>query len=114
MVNKIRIVRGTTNIFNIVVNDENGAIYKTSNGERVIFGVKRDTDDADFVIKKEAVFSTDEGAYVVTITPDDTIGCMCGAHVYDVGLEAGANFFSIIEPSPFEIEPNVTYRGCTG
>ena len=114
MVEKIRIVRGTTNIFGIVVNDENGAIYELVDGEKVVFGVKRDTDDADFIIRKEAVFSEADGAYVVTITPDDTIGCVCGSHVYDVGLEAGANYFSIIEPSPFEILPNVTYRGCAG
>lgn len=112
MVNKISIVRGTTNVFNITVTDETSAIYQLTAGEKVVFGVKRDTDDDTFVFLKTADFDADEGVYVVTLTPEDTELCMCESFVYDVALESSGNFFNIIEPSPFIIKPNVTSRGC--
>lgn len=112
MVNKVTIVRGTTNVLNITVNDENGAVYTLADGEKIVFGVKCDHDEADFTLLKTASFVEDEGVYAVTLTPDDTAGLTCGDYVYDVALQSGANFFNVIEPSPFIIEPNVTTRGC--
>ena len=112
MVNKIKIVRGTTNVFNITVNDESGAVYQLNSGEKIVFGVKCDTDDAEFTLLKTANFVADEGVYTVTITPEDTVNLRCDDYIYDVGLQSGANFFSVIEPSPFIVEPNVTCRGC--
>lgn len=112
MINKISVVRGTTNIFNITVNDETGAVYELAAGEKIVFGVKRDTADAEFSVLKTAEFIEDEGVYAITLAPADTENLTCEDYVYDVALEAGGNFFNIIEPSPFIIKPNVTTRGC--
>jgi RPA family protein len=112
MVNKVKIVRGTTNVLNITVNDETGAVYVLGAGEKIVFGVKCDHDDAEFTLLKTANFVADEGVYAVTLTPEDTDCLTCGDYVYDVALQSGANFFNVIEPSPFIIEPNVTTRGC--
>lgn len=112
MVNKVKIVRGTTNVLNITINDETGAVYTLADGEKIVFGVKCDHDDAEFTLLKTASFVADEGVYAVTLTPEDTADLTCGDYVYDVALQSGGNFFNVIEPSPFIIEPNVTTRGC--
>ena len=112
MVNKIKIVRGTTNVFNITINDESGAVYELADGDKIVFGVKRDPDDTEFVLLKMASFVESDGVYSVTLAPEDTIDLMCIDYYYDVSLQSGSNFFNVIEPSPFVIMPNITARGC--
>lgn len=112
MINKIKIVRGTTNVFNITINDESGAVYEAESNEKLIFGVKRDPDDTEFVLLKTASFVASDGVYSVTLAPEDTIDLKCIDYYYDVALQSGANYFNVIEPSPFVIMPNITARGC--
>ena len=112
MINKIEIVRGTTNPFSITVHDESGAIYALGSDEKIVFGVKRDPNDADFVVLKTAEFEADEGVFVVTLVPEDTLDLPCGTYYYDVGLQSGAHYFNIIKFSKFELVPNITRRGC--
>lgn len=111
MINKIKIVRGTTNIFNITINDESGAVYELTDGDKIVFGVKRDPDDTEFVLLKTASFVESEGVYSVTLAPEDTIDLKCVDYFYDVSLQSGDNFFNVIEPSPFTITPNITAPG---
>lgn len=112
MISKVSIVRGTTDVLDIVLNDESGAVYEIAAGEKVVFGVKCDTDDADFILLKTAQFLADEGVYEVTFTPEDTADLDCRDYVYDVALQSDVNFFNIIEASPFIVKPNVTTKGC--
>ena len=111
MINKIKIVRGTTNIFNITINDESGAVYELTGSDKIVFGVKRDPEDTEFVLLKTADFVESNGVYSVTLTPEDTINLKCVNYSYDVSLQSGANFFNVIEPSPFVIIPNITAPG---
>lgn len=110
MTTKIEIVRGTTNIFPITVTDSDGIPYTLADGEKLLFGVKREPSDEEYLILKTITAATD-GAYVAEIVPDDTSGLEYGRYVYDVGLESGENYYNVIETSPFVVKPNVTKWG---
>ena len=111
MWNKIEIVRGTTVIIQIDVLDAEGNPYTLQTGEKLIFGVKRKVADAEEIIVKTASVSED-GGYIVTLVPEDTLELPCDKYVYDVGLESGNDFYNVIEASPFVVCGNVTKRGC--
>ena len=110
MAQRIEIVRGTTNDFDITVVDVDFLPYTLEEGEKIIFGVKQTADSDELLITKTA--APQDGVHVVTLDPEDTSGLECGRYVYDVSLQSGAAFYNIIEPSPLIIQPNVTSRGC--
>ena len=111
MAQKIEIVRGTTNTFNITVLDADGQTHELVTGEKIIFGVKRKPADTEFIFTKTGVKDTD-GTFNVGITPADTIDLAFGRYFYDVGLQSGDNYFNVIEASPFMVKENVTHWGC--
>lgn len=113
MAQKIEIVRGTTNTFQISINDANGAPYNLQSNEKVVFGIKKDLDDVEPLIIKTAEVLY-EGMYSVQLSPEDTVDLDCGRYHYDVGVDNGTDFFNVIEPNLFVIVPNVTHRGCAG
>ena len=108
---KIEIVRGTTNTFQIEVRDANGDLLAAGKDEKVIFGVKRNAEDDNLIIAKAATM-TDTGIFTVTLSPADTEGLKFGRYFYDVGLQSGEQYYNIIEPMPFIIQANITKRGC--
>lgn len=111
MVQKIEIVRCTSNVLQINVTDANGAAYTLGDGEAVVFGVKKEATDTDLLIVKTAE-SVGDGVFLVTLCPDDTEDLAAGRYWYDVGVEKGDNYFNVIELSPFVLVQNVTCRGC--
>lgn len=113
MPQRIQIVRGTTNTFEISVVDSAGGAYVLGSNERVVFGVKADPKDRELIITKTAEVKH-EGLFQVVLDPEDTADLDFGRYWYDVGLDNGTMFFNIIKPSPFVISENVTFRGCVG
>jgi len=111
MWDKIEIVRGTTNMIHIDVLDANGNPYTLQDGEKLIFGVKRNVTDADELIVKTASVA-EGGGYVVNLAPDDTDDLTVGKYVYDVGLQSGDCFYNVIKANSFVIAGNVTKWGC--
>ncbi len=111
MAQKIEIIRGTSNTFSIDVVDADGRPYVLGDGESIIFGIKKKAEDPSPIFVKTASAGTIGGNYVVAISPADTADLDCGRYAYDVGLKKGTDFFNVIEPNPFIIEPNVTSRG---
>lgn len=111
MLNRLEIVRGTTNIFQIEVVDANGTAYTLAANERIIFGVKKNAEDDELVFQQTADI-VGVGLFKVKIDPEKTECLKCGKYSYDVGLESGEEYFNIIEPSTLVILPNVTFRGC--
>ena len=111
MLNRLEIVRGTTNTFQIEVVDVNGTAYNLGSNERIIFGVKEKAEDEELIFQQTAEV-VGEGLFKVRLAPEITEGLKCGKYSYDVGLQKGADYFNIIEPSTFVIVPNVTFRGC--
>lgn len=112
MAQKIEIVRGTTNTFKIAVTDADGREYAPASGETVVFGIKKNPEDMDplFQITAKIVGT---GIFKVDLTPAHTEDLDCGRYWYDVGLQSGEDFYNIIEPNPFIIQPNITARGAS-
>lgn len=111
MLNRLEIVRGTTNTFQIEVVDVSGTAYNLAANERIIFGVKKNAEDDELIFQQTAEI-IGEGLFTVKIAPEKTECLKCGKYSYDVGLESGEEYFNVIEPSTLVILPNVTFRGC--
>lgn len=112
MLNKIEIVRGTTNTIQIKVYDANGAEYDLGAGERLVFGIKKRAEDDAIIFEKTGQI-IGSGLFNVVIAPEDTEGLAFGQYVYDVGIGNGSDFYNVIKASPFVIAPNVTSRGSS-
>ena len=111
MKQNISIVRGTTNVFQIAVQDTSGSPYLLSEGETLIFGVKAKTSDKDYMVHK--VLTSDNllnDTYLVRINPEDTANLSCGRYCYDVGLQRGNDYYMVLPCSDFTIEHNITER----
>ena len=106
----IEIVRGSSKTLAVTVTDADNALYTLASGEVLVFGVKKKPDDDTLLIKKTAT-SGKNGVYNFSIAPSDTAELPHGKYMYDVGLQAGGAYHSIIEPNPFVIQPNVTKWG---
>jgi hypothetical protein len=107
---KIEVVRGTTNAINIAVKNADGTPYMLETGEVVVFGVKENYEDDECLILK-TTNSLVNGVAQISIAPDDTAELNVGRYVYDVGLQSGANYYSVIKASDFYITANVTKWG---
>lgn len=110
MAQKIEIVRGTTNTFQIAVTDAEGREYALVSGEKVVFGIKKNPEDDEAIFVKTITKGID-GIYVATIEASDTEDLDPGKYFYDVGLRSGDKYYNIIEPSTFMILPNITRWG---
>lgn len=106
----VEMVRGTSKTLAITLTDANNDLYTLTEGEVVVFGVKKKPDDDTLLIKK-TVTEGENGIYTVSIAPTDTAELPYGKYLYDVGLQSGGAYHSIIEPNPFIIQPNVTKWG---
>lgn len=93
------------------MSDGDGVPYVLVAGEQIVFGLKAKPGDAELLLVKTATYVT-VGLYEFTLCPEDTEALAPGRYSYDVALQSGTDFYNIIEPSPFVIEPNVTCRGC--
>lgn len=107
----IYIIRGTSNKFSVSVTDATGAPYVLAEGEKLIFGLKQKPTDDVCVLEKPLTGGAD-GVYTFELTPTDTANLACTRYLYDVGLQSGDKFFNIIEPSTFDVRPNVTKWGA--
>lgn len=105
----LSIVRGTTRSMGIRVTAMDGSAYTLGNDEILRFGVMRHPGDSAYVFVKEMTAADlSEGEYVFTIKPVDTANLEFGCYVYDVGLQSGNNYYSVIECDDFRVVHNVT------
>lgn len=107
----IRMIRGSTRKFNIFLNDSAGEPYELQTDEVIRFGIKIKSSDTDYIIKKELTaddLNTENGAYTLGFTPDDTLHLNFGEYFYDVGVQRGTDYYTIIPYSSFVIAQNIT------
>lgn len=109
MAQRIEVIRGTTNTFEISIVDSSGGAYSLGSNEKILFGIKKKPEDKETIFTKTAEI-IGSGLFRVTLLPDDTENLAFGKYFYDVGLQNGADFFNIIEPNPFKILANITSR----
>lgn len=109
----LEIIRGTTKVLNITVDDESGSAYILGSGETLRFAVKRKPEDTQPEVSKDIgtlEYDSENQCYVLTLNPADTESLKLGRHHFDVGLQSGADYFNVIPCSPFDVLPNVSRR----
>lgn len=111
MIKPLEIVRGTTNTFGITVTDSEGNAMTLSSGQVLVFGLKRKPYNEERALVKKITHTIGAGEYYLELEPEDTAELDPGPYLYDVSLQSGDAFYSVIEPSPFLIKPNVTQIG---
>lgn len=107
---KISIVRGTTEYYAVSVIGSEGEPYELQTGEILRFGVKSRTDAPTYIIKKELTSedADEDGEYPIKLEPSDTQNLPFGTYYYDIGLQSGDDYFSVIEASEFIVAKNIT------
>jgi hypothetical protein len=110
MASEIKMVRGTSRTFRISVTDAEGRPYNMLDGEKLIFGVKKQTTDDELLVCK-VVRECVDGVCVVELDPEDTVNLEVGKYYYDVGLESGADYYNVVALSVFNLTANITKRG---
>lgn len=78
-------------------------------GDTVYFTVKTSTQTAERRIQK-VITEFDDGEAIVHITPQDTKDLKYFAYVYDVQINKQGDISTVIKPSKFVIEEEVTYE----
>lgn len=108
----LNIIRGTTNIFSLTIEDENGELYTLNDDEKIIFGVKSNAENSDYDIVKALTYAdVVDGAYAIRLSPEDTQELPFGQYFYDVGLQtADGDYYMIIPCKRFCICKAVTAK----
>ena len=94
----IRITRGDSCIIKLNIYDSAGDEYIPSSGDIIIFTVKSDINNDYKVIEKEFINSE------ITLLKSDTINLNFGTYFYDVRLENGSIFDTVLDSGNFIIE----------
>lgn len=100
--NEIAIVRGDTGKFKVDITDAKGEPYDLEPGDQLTLTVRKTPSSDDILIQKHG----DE----IEFTPENTARLPYGRYVYDLELRlADGQVDTIIQPTLFEILPEVTY-----
>lgn len=87
----------------------NSSSYQLANGDKLIFGVKKNKNSSSFIIKKTLTYADElNGSYTFHFTPEDMSIFPC-RYYYDVGLQfADGEFKTVVHPSRFRVIGTVT------
>lgn len=123
------VTRGNTKRIAISVHNKDGQPYVISGGEKLIFGVKKDPINKEYikyttienntaVVKDFTItltstsYDSSLGKYITCIKPYMTSDLSFGEYWYDIGLYTGVDdYYPIVGCSPFVVAQNVTCRG---
>lgn len=110
----IEMIRGRTETLIIAVSDADGTDYTLAEGEVLRFGIKAGEGAENYLLVKEltTVHAVD-GGYALSLAPEDTEDLPAGRFKYDVGLQIGGDYYTVIPPSEFHLIGNVTERSGT-
>ena len=102
----IRLTRGDTARLTVgIVNEFTGSDYVVCDGDVLTLTVKKKVNDSVPIISKAIT-----GSSTFLIEPHDTESLDFTKYKYDVQLTTeGGEVYTVIEPSVFEIMPEVTY-----
>lgn len=102
----VQLTRGDTARLSVnITNETSQKEYVMDETDTLIFTVKRTVKDADAMLQKKVV-----GSPCFHIEPSDTSSIPFGKYKYDVQLnKENGDVYTVIEPTTFEILPEVTY-----
>lgn len=107
----INIIRGTSNSFEIDLRKETGEFYVLEAGEILRFGVKVRASSTKYELVKEltrANLNQAGDAYVLQLTPSDTVDMDFRTYCYDIGLQTGSAYVNVVPCSHFVVGHNIT------
>ena len=107
--NELRMVRGCTQTLEVRLLSVDGKPYEPLEGDVLRFGVRYDENSSAYLLKKETA-ELAGGIGWFTLTPEDTIGMECGGFKYDIGLQSGEMYHSVIPCSEFVLIPHITSK----
>lgn len=111
----IKIVRGTSNSFDIALQDESGEFYRLKEGEVLRFGVTNQRYPEQILFTKEMSLdhiNSSGDAYTLMLAPEDTENLeLSSDYRYDVGLQSGEHYYNVIPCSDFKLILNASGRG---
>jgi hypothetical protein len=106
----IFMTRGDSETFEVRLEDyDTGEKINFVQGDVVKFTVKASTQTATVLIEK-VITEFEDGEARVHIQPSDTNNLKYHSYVYDVQLNRQGNITTVIKPSKFVIEEEVTYE----
>lgn len=106
----ISMIRGDTETINVSCKDTSGASVPFESGDTIYLTIKTNPREIEKILQKVATEFTD-GAAIITFDHDDTKQLKIGTYYYDVQLNrANGTVKTIIPPSNFCIDPEVTYE----
>lgn len=106
----IFITRGDSETFEVKLEDyETNEQINLISGDLVYFTVKTSTQTTTILIQKE-ITEFEDGEARIHITPEDTKNLKYHTYVYDVQINKQGNVSTVITPSKFVVEEEVTYE----
>ena len=112
MKQNISVTRARTHRLKLRITGPDDEPYILKDEEKIIFGVKKNLTDSEYVIKK-VITEQDSTDYTCSIVldPSDTEPLSPAIdYYYDVGLQSGTAYYSIIDASRFSLNANVTKK----
>lgn len=107
----IYLTRGDSAIITLDCVNEAGATISFATGDIIYFTVKTSTDTATKTLQKIVTIAAPATEAVITLIPTDTKTIQRGEYVYDIQYtKINGEIYTIIEPSLFSIEGEVTYE----
>ncbi len=108
--NSISMIRGDSESIIVSCKDSNGDPVPFEPGDTVYFTVK-ETVNTDVKLLQKQVTEFENGKAIIEILPEDTKHLRFQSYVYDIQLtKAGGVVTTIIPPSKFRVEGEVTYE----
>lgn len=107
----ITIRKGETFISFWEIEDINNQKYILEEGDSVIFGVKRNVESTDYLIKKIYTRQNiiDQGIYI-NLTSEETQNLTPSVYQYDIGIKLNdSTFFHLTAVSPFIVMSSITF-----
>ena len=106
----IFMTRGDSETFEFMLEDhETGQQIDLIPGDLVYFTVKASTQTTSKLIDY-VIDEFDNGKAIIEIKPEDTKDLKYHTYVYDVQIVQGDNVSTVIKPSKFVVEEEVTYE----
>lgn len=108
----IPISRGETTYFTISFHDQRGQQILLTSSDKLTFGVKRNPDDVNFILKKTVPTYTDfNGEYPFSLSTTET-NITPGRYYFDVTIKrSGGVFIRPIQDKQLIVKPSVTKIG---
>ena len=105
--NDLKVQNGRTLALTIGLVDSDGVEYTLKSDEKLIFGVKLNSESTEYDIRKELTASNKvDGGYLLTLSAAE-LDLTVNKYKYDVALKTADGLYDVIRCSDFEVMESV-------